>query len=360
MLDIAAPLGYTAHIGGKLLLNNKSGVCTLGRVVAVTNSKGGIGKTTTVVNVGAGMALMGARVLLVDADAQGNLSMALGVTPKRTLYDVLVDGVEARDCLTPARPRLDLLAADDTLLNAQPIISRRADWSRVLAQALAPLKYSYDFIFIDSPGSLTVLSTNALLAASEVLVPTTVEHLSIKGLVLLFKQIARVTVGSNIIRMIVPTMFNPRLRQSVALLEHLRGTYGGLVAPPIRLNVRLSECTSQGKTIYEYDPRSRGALDYAHLVKRLNAIWKFQPGQRQEQASENKEYNGQEPVPEPAQQNGDSHDSRRDMNYRGSTLPLSCPHCGHLLRRANVAGYRVVYCENCKYKQQELAAGVRR
>src|SRR3954465_7533529 len=105
-----------------------AGVRSMGRVIAVSNAKGGIGKTTTVVNIGAGLALKGARVLLVDVDAQGNLAIALGVKARRTLYEVLIDGAHAVDCIIEARPGLDLLAADDSLLSAQPTISRRADW----------------------------------------------------------------------------------------------------------------------------------------------------------------------------------------------------------------------------------------
>ncbi len=342
----------------------------MGRVIAVTNIKGGIGKTTTVVNVGAGMALMGARVLLVDVDAQGNLAMALGVTPRRTMYDVLVDHTSPTDCIVTARPNLDLLPANETLLSAQPVVARRSDWSRVLDQIIAPLKRQYDFIFVDAPGSLTVLSVNALVAASEVIVPTTAEPLSLRGLTLLFKQIARITVGSNVVRMIVPTMFNPRLRQSVTLLEQLRSAYGKLVADPIRMNVRLSECTSAGRTIYEYDANSRGALDYAHLVKRLSGAWGFTPAtgpsrkpqaQAQAQApSSPTPINGvhtpaavtngvaEKPAPVATAAPAPAHGQR-------TTRDTTCPNCGSLLRRATVAGYRVIYCDKCKYKQQELA-----
>src|SRR6185503_7445516 len=115
----------------------------MGRVIAVSNVKGGIGKTTTVVNIGAGLALKGARVLLVDIDAQGNLAMALGVKPRRTLYEVLIDGARPDACVSQARPNLDLIAADQALLGAQPTIARRPDWSRVLEQGLRPLVDTY-------------------------------------------------------------------------------------------------------------------------------------------------------------------------------------------------------------------------
>ncbi len=242
----------------------------MGRVIAVSNLKGGIGKTTTVVNIGAGLALKGARVLLVDVDAQGNLAMALGVQPRRTVYEVMVEGAAAADCLTPARPNLDLLASDHTLLGAQPEIAKRHDWSRVLEHALRPLVSSYDFIFVDSGGSLTPLNINALMAARDVIAPTAIEHFSVKSLEMLFQQVARVKGSSAAIRMIVPTMYDPRVKQSDELLGELRERYGPLLGPAIRVNVRLSEAPRQGKTIYEYDPRSRGAADYAQLVERLS------------------------------------------------------------------------------------------
>lgn len=372
----------------------------MGRIVAITNLKGGIGKTTTVVNVGAGLALKGARVLLVDVDAQGNLALALGIQPRHTLYEVLVDGTRAANCITSARPNLDLLAADESLLGAQPILARRPDWSRVLDQALQPIQRDYDFILVDCGGSMTVLNINALMAATDVLVPTTVEHLSIKGLEKLFKQVIGVKNGSGSIRLIVPTMFDPRMRQSIELLEHLHATYGALVAAPIRVNVRLSESSAAGRTIYEYDRRSRGSLDYAQLVERLSEMWGFQPrvsastpplsgavpavttqagGSAARSAvapalptpvsaapitavvppavasvstAPGASALPMEPPPAPAPQ--------PVVTGAGNVLQSNCPYCGQPLRRATVAGYRVAFCDHCKYKQQELASGVRR
>lgn len=342
----------------------------MGRIVAVTNLKGGIGKTTTVVNVSAGMALKGARVLLVDVDAQGNLSMALGAKPRRTLYEALVDGAAAADCVTPVRPNLDLLAADASLLTAQPTIARRPDWSRVLEQALRPIRNHYDFIFVDCGGSLTVLNLNALYVASDVLVPTTVEPFSVKGLEMLLDQIVKVKGGSGALRAIVPTMFDPRMRQSVALLEDLHTRYGDLVMPPIRVNVRLSESSAVGRTIYEYDPRSRGALDYAQLVELLSKRWGFQP-QTHAPAPTAAPPASVAPaaspvstsVPTPAAPAAPAHQRAVEqpvVTGAGSLLSLSCPNCGRPLQRATVAGYRIAYCDHCKYRRQELASGVRR
>lgn len=320
----------------------------MGRIIAISNLKGGIGKTTTVVNVGAGLALRGARVLLVDTDAQGNLAMALGVQPRRTLYDVLVDSAPVASCITPARPALDLLAADATLLGAQPVIARRADWSRVLQQAIRPIVSEYDVILIDSAGSLTPLNVNALVCASDVIAPTTIEHFSVKSLELLLSQISRVKGGPSSVRMIVPTMYDPRMRQSIEILSTLQQQYPGLVAPPVRVNVRLSEAPAYGKTIYEYDPRSRGAIDYANLVEHIAKIFTIENTPRQPATP-----------PAPAQRMPQP----VAINPASMGVPLpgqNCPNCGRPLQYATVAGYRVGYCDNCKYRTQTLVQSPRR
>jgi chromosome partitioning protein len=351
----------------------------MGRVIAVANAKGGIGKTTTVVNIGAGLALKGARVLLVDVDPQGNLAMALGIRPRRTLYDVLVDGVKAPECVVAARPNLDLIAANEGLLSAQPIIARRPDWARTLDLALRPLYGAYDFVLLDSGGSLTTLNTNALACASDVIVPTAVEHFSLKSIDLLFGQVARVKGNSSSIRLIIPTMFDPRVRQSGELLDQLRARYGGLVAAPIRVNVRLSEAPTLGQTIYEFDPRSRGAVDYALLVERLSTMFGFRPAARSNGAAPAVEVPRPTPpaaslsaarpvgptAPEstvrraasPAPPNDEE---RPPPAPRSFGAPPGCPNCGHPLQFATLAGYRIAFCENCKYKTQTLAQGPRR
>lgn len=323
------------------------------RVIAVANLKGGIGKTTTVVNVGAGLALKGARVLLVDTDAQGNLAIALGIQARRTLYDVLVDNAAIDRCTVEARPGLDLLAADATLLSAQPIISRRPDWSRVLAQALQPALPIYDFILVDSGGSLTPLNVNALVCAHDVIAPTTIEHFSVKGLELLLAQLARIRTGG--VRMIVPTMYDPRVRQSGELLAQLRERYGSLVAPPVRVNVRLSEAPARGKTIYEYDPRSRGAIDYALLVEHISQAFGYTGQSRPPVAPVappaipvTAPVAPVAPAPPPP---------ATTRAKRDSTPPpaSACPHCGRPLQHVTLAGYRVSYCDQCRYKTQVLA-----
>lgn len=322
----------------------------MGRVIAVCNVKGGIGKTTTVVNLGAGLALKGARVLLVDVDAQGNLAMALGVQARRTLYDLMVDGVKATDCVTPARPNLDLIVSDQTLLSAQPIIGQRPGWSRTLEIGLRPLAAHYDFVMLDCGGSLTVLNANALVCASDVIVPTAVEHFSLRGIELLFDTVRKLKGSHSSIRMIVPTMYDPRRKQSIELLAELQRCYGALVGQPIRVNVRLSEAPACQQTIYEYDPRSRGALDYALLVERVSEMFGFQgplPTIKAPIASDDtSSVVSISPNTERASTTG--------PGPNGKAMPHRCPHCNRLLQHATLAGYRVAYCDHCRYKTQTL------
>jgi chromosome partitioning protein len=280
--------------------------------------------------------------------------MALGVRPRRTLYELLIDGVKAADCIYTARPNLDLIAGDAGLLSVQTIIAKRPDWSRALEHGLRPLFGEYDFILIDSGGSLTTLTTNALACASDVIVPTAIEHFSLKSIDLLFGQVARVKGNSSSIRLIIPTMFDPRVRQSGELLDELRARYGKLVAEPIRVNVRLSEAPTLGQTIYEYDPRSRGAVDYALLVERISTMFGYRPGARDARreagvaAPERPAPPAPSATPAAAATNG---------LFSG---PPACPNCGRPLQHATLAGYRVAYCDHCKYKTQTLAQGPRR
>jgi chromosome partitioning protein len=267
---------------------------------------------------------------------------------------VLVDGAAAADCVFPARPNLDLIAADQALLGVQPIIAQRPDWSRVLEQGLRPLFGAYDFILIDSGGSLTILNTNALMCATDVLAPTAVEHFSLKSIELLFEHVKRIKGHSGGIRMIIPTLYDPRMRQSIDLLAELRARYGGLVADPVRVNVRLSEAPTLGRTIYEYDPRSRGAADYAVLVERVSDTFGFRPTPRAP-APPVETRPAPPPIPAPV---APATVATHQPAINGS--PNGCPNCGYPLQHATLAGYRVTYCERCKYKTQTLAGGPRR
>jgi chromosome partitioning protein len=324
------------------------------RIIAVINLKGGIGKTTTVANVAAAMAQRRARVLAIDIDAQGNLSTALGVTPKRTLYEALINNVSLRELRVEARPNLDLVSADVSLLAAQSEMARRSEWGRVLERVLQPLLYEYDFIFIDCAASLSILNQNAILAATDIVVPTTLEPFAIRGLELLIKQMQRVKGSTAALRAIIPTMFFPRRRQSVELLARLHHEFGTLVLPPVRVNVRLSEASGLGQTIFEMDPNSNGAFDYALIADHLSRLWSFVPPEVP--AATVRPEAAPEPARQPVVSSGPTGAVPREEvtvtnNWAAaSTAPGQCPICAHPLKRTVFIGNYVVYCSHCSYR----------
>lgn len=324
------------------------------RIVTVANLKGGIGKTTTVINIGAGLALRGVKVLMVDTDPQGNLSSSLGVQAKHTLYELIIEGMDAARCIVPTRHNLDLVVADTTLLSAQTTMSRGAEWGRTLEKALAPIADYYDMILLDSSGSLTPMNANALVAADDIIAPTTVELFSIRGIELLHKQIEQMKGNTDAIRLIVPTMYDPRSRQALDLLEGLQASYGSKVTPPIRTNVRLSESPRYGKSIFEYDPECRGAEDYRILVDRIIDTLRITPtGDARPSIHERDRPTS---IFETSQKEG-----KTDLyNRPAPTYELQvCPRCGRDVRYTTAAGYRIMICNSCGYTKQTLARNVR-
>jgi chromosome partitioning protein len=325
------------------------------RIIAVINLKGGIGKTTTVANVAAALAQRRARVLAVDIDAQGNLSTALGITPKRTLYEALINNVPLRELRVAARPNLDLVSADVSLLAAQSEMARRSEWGRVLERVLQPVLYEYDFIFIDCAASLSILNQNAILAATDIVVPTTLEPFAIRGLELLIKQMQRVKGSTAALRAIIPTMFFPRRRQSVELLARLHHEFGTLVLPPVRVNVRLSEASGLGQTIFETDPNSNGAFDYALIADHLSRLWSFIPPESAAAAPQHLEPPLEPAKPAVATTGPVGAVPREEVTVTNnwaaaSSAPGQCPICSHPLKRTVFIGNFVVYCSHCSYR----------
>lgn len=241
-------------------------------IFAVANQKGGVGKTTTVVNLGAYLGALGARVLLVDCDAQANTTGFLGVSPTGpTLYDVLLGDADPEAAivatstkgveLLPATP--DLAGADIELLNAEVP-------NEVLSLALAGLADRYPYVFLDCPPSLGLVTVNALVAADAVLVPVQCEYLALEGLARLMNTLDRVRAQWNPdlqIFGLVMTMFDARTVLSHQVADEVRKHYPTLTFNTvIPRNVRLSEAPSFGRSILDYDPYSRGAEAYQALA----------------------------------------------------------------------------------------------
>lgn len=241
------------------------------RIIAIANQKGGVGKTTTVVNLGAGLAAAGFNTLAVDLDAQGQIGKYFGLEPARTVFDVLVRGIPADAAIYPVRPRLAILPAGKDLAEAKEMLTSRRKREELLLNALKPVAREYNFILLDCAPSLDVLNINALVAADEVILPVSCDYLALDGA---REHLATVNEmqreGYSLgVRAILPTFFDSRDRKSRQAVALLAQHYQGIVAEPIRKNVRVSEAAGHHKTIYEYAPASIGAQDYARFTDRV-------------------------------------------------------------------------------------------
>ncbi len=241
------------------------------RIIAIANQKGGVGKTTTVVNLGAGLAAAGFRTLAIDLDAQGQISKYFNLEPERTVFDVLVRGIPAESAIYQVRPLLSVLPASKNLAEAKEILTARRKREELLKDALKPVLHDYDFILLDCAPSLDVLNINALVAADEVILPVSCDYLALDGArehLATVREMQREGYGLGV-RAILPTFFDSRDRKSRQAVSMLTEHYSGTVAMPIRKNVRVSEAAGHHKTIFEYAPQSIGALDYARFTDHI-------------------------------------------------------------------------------------------
>ncbi len=249
----------------------------MARIVAVTNQKGGVGKTTTAVNLATYIALFGKRVLLIDADPQGNATSGLGVKRKRLkycLYELMVEGLEFPQVMTVTRvQRLDLIPATINLAGAEVELVSKPNREQALALALAPVSEYYDFIIIDCPPSLGLLTINALTACDSVLIPLQCEYYALEGLSQLMDTIHLVRRQLNPklkVEGIVFTMFDGRTNLSIQVVDEVKKHFRRDVYKTIiPRNIRLSEAPSHGKPIAMYDARSKGAEVYQELAREV-------------------------------------------------------------------------------------------
>jgi chromosome partitioning protein len=247
------------------------------RIIAVTNQKGGVGKTTTAINLSACLAEGGSRVLLVDMDPQGNATSGVGIEKAKItdcVYDVLLAEAEASSVILPG-PLENMDVMPSTLDLAAAEIELAAELSREnrLRTGLAPLTSSYDFIVIDCPPALGLLTINSLAAAGETLIPIQCEYYALEGLVYLLRTIQRVRLHVNrelIIAGVLLTMFDTRTNLSREVEAEVRREYPQMTfSTVIPRTVRLSEAPGFGKPIILYEPSSKGAWAYTELAKEV-------------------------------------------------------------------------------------------
>lgn len=242
------------------------------QVLAVFNHKGGTGKTTTSVQVAAGLAEKGAKVLLVDTDGQGNVATSLALTSERSLYHVIVMGLSLEQAVIEARPNLDVLPSNETLAAAELYLAGQKRRDRVLAQRLERARELYDYVVVDCSPSLSLMNQNALAFADAVLCPVACDYLSLVGVrqvLRTIKQVNRILGHSVQLWGVLPTQFDTRARICREALETLRQNFGEACLQPVHYVSRVKEAPSVGKTLFEYAPTSTATEDYWRVVEKL-------------------------------------------------------------------------------------------
>ena len=248
----------------------------MARIYALANQKGGVGKTTTAVNLGAYLAAAGRHVLVVDTDPQANATACLGVDRAKlahSVYDVLLDGTPPRQAIVPTdQERLDLLPATTALAGGEVELVGTMAREHRLSRALAPVSADYDLIFVDCPPSLGLLTINGLVAAQDgVLIPVQCEYLALEGLGHLLKTIYLVRDNLNpklVIAGVIMTMFDARTNLSRQIVDEVRRFFPAYVFKVvIPRTVRLGESPSYGETVMSYAPESSGAQAYQALAR---------------------------------------------------------------------------------------------
>ncbi len=264
----AAPAQYTA---------------TATHVIVLANQKGGVAKTTTTLNLGIALREMGYRVLLIDLDPQGNLTMSQGLNPdviERSMFDVLVHKVPISDVIE--QREADLAVASIDLAGAELALSAMIGRERSLEKALVEVRSSYDYVLVDTPPSLGLLTINAFVAATGVIVPVQCEYLSLRGLVQLENTLAMVreNLNPNVgVEGIVATMFDGRTLHSREAIEILEENFGDLVyRTRIRKTVRYAEAPVKGSSVLKYDPTGAAAEAYRELAREIVAAKEAEDG----------------------------------------------------------------------------------
>jgi|TARA_B100000530_G_scaffold52036_1_gene29147 chromosome partitioning protein len=249
----------------------------MGKIISIVNQKGGVGKTTTAVNLSASLGVLEKKILLIDADPQANATSALGVElstieEKQTIYEVIENNIDASETIIKTNsPNLSIIPSTINLVGAEIELVNHPNREKMLKNQLTSIKEEYDFILIDCPPSLGLITLNCLCASDSVLIPIQCEYFALEGLGKLMNTIRKIQNFHNerlSIEGLLLTMYDSRLRLSNNVIEEVKMHFGDIVFNTIiQRNVRLSEATGFGKSIIKYDANCRGAINYLNLAK---------------------------------------------------------------------------------------------
>jgi chromosome partitioning protein len=239
--------------------------------ITVANHKGGVGKTTSTINLGAALAKMGYKVLIIDTDPQGNVGAIFGIRAKENLYHIFVDGIRAEECMVNARPNIDCILSDKKTELAEVYIAGNVGRERTLAERLENVK-GYDFILVDSPPSISLLQTNAVVYTEDVICPVSMDSLAVAGAMSVeetFELIQKYKFADPRVIGILPTFVDMRLIATEQILREIQERWGNTstkILPPIRIDTTLTRANKANRTIFEFDPKAKASEDYYRVA----------------------------------------------------------------------------------------------
>lgn len=247
----------------------------MGKIISIFNQKGGVGKTTTAINLSAGLGKLGKKIALVDIDPQGNSTSGLGIdkdSVQPIIYDVLANNIDIRDSINDSTAEnVKIIPSNNQLAGLEIELAREGNWEKILKDRLEVIRDDFDYIFIDCPPSLGILSVIGLVASDSVIIPIQCEYYALEGVSQLFETIKLVKKGLNPnleVEGVVLSMFDGRTNLSIQVVEEVKSFFKGKVyVSIIPRNVRLAEAPSHGLSIMDYDDKSKGAEAYMELAE---------------------------------------------------------------------------------------------